>query len=305
MIIEDLTDARILVELQRRSSYAEAARCLKLPPATLSRRVMQMEDRAGVLLFKRSTRAVSITDAGRLAAQRAERILAEAAAADDAIEHLRDAPSGEVRVSVPVILGQTLLAPVAAEYLSLYPDCQLTLDLADQPVGLIEDAVDVVIRVGPIRDEGLLAKPLGYAVASLFQRAGAAFKPEAAADLAKCDLALLHAGPFAEPHLPLINDAGKQHFEPVTPRLVSMNPWLLMELALASDTVVVLPDIVAQVAVHAGALQRVLPDHPVRREKIQLAFASRRLLRPSIRAFIDLAAKRLPKALGGAQPSGP
>ncbi len=297
MIIDDLTDARILVELRRRLSYAGAARALKLPAATISRRVMKMEERANILLFERSTRAVSITDAGQLAAQHAERILNEAEAVDHSIEGLRTKPVGVVRLSSPVIFGQAILGLVTAEFLQKYPDCRLDIELTDHQVDLIEDSIDVAIRVGPIVDESLRAKPLGTVYASLYRRATGKPAQVTIENLDCFALGLLHADSSPMAQLKLVSDNDIEHSIPVKPHLVCLNPWLLMEAALNQDLIVVLPNIVAEKNVEKGLLERVLPDTHVRRVPIQLVFPSRRLMRPALRRFIDLAAEVIPEML--------
>ena len=102
---------------------------------------------------------------------------------------------------------------------------------------------------------------------------------------------LLHAGTGSAPQLSLTTNDGSEHTLAVSPKLICLNPWLLMETALNTDTVVVLPNIVTAENVSNGKLERLLPDMHVRRVPIQLAFPSRRLMRPAVRAFIDLAAQ--------------
>ncbi|MEM9357197.1 MAG: LysR substrate-binding domain-containing protein [Pseudomonadota bacterium] len=309
MILEDIIDAQILVELRRRLSYVEAARILNLPPATLSRRVIKIEERAGVKFFERSTRSVSITDAGVVAAKHAERLLEEAQAIDHSIEGLRDRPVGVVRVSAPVIFGQAAFGPIVSQFLGDYPDCRLHVDLTNRQIDMIEEGIDVVIRVGPVIDEKLLTRPLGSVYAGLYRRTQTALSsaqwPDSADALGAFALGILHGGAGSSPVLQLTRSDSSTEDITVDPRLVCLNPWLLLETALAADMVVVLPNIVARDAVQSGKLVRVLPDVNIRNAvPIQLAFPSRRLMRPAVRAFIDLAAKLVPKALDKMKNSG-
>lgn len=125
MIIEDLADARILVELHNRLSFVEAAKALAMPPATVSRRLMRIEARAGLRLFDRTTRSVKPTEAGVLAVNHAARMISEVDAAERSLSLMRDAPVGTVRITTPSIFGQALLAPVVASFLDACPDCDL------------------------------------------------------------------------------------------------------------------------------------------------------------------------------------
>ena len=301
MILADFTDARILVELRDCLSFAEVARRLHLPPATVSRRVMRMETRAGLRLFDRTTRSVNVTEAGDIAAGHAEQIIAEAGAVDLSFERMRDTPAGTVRLSTPVIFGQAILGPIATEFLRAYPSCDLSVDLSDRHVDLIEENYDVTVRVGPPNDEALVVRSLGTVCAGLYRSrgglAGRSAAPTTPEDLPAVPMGLLHGGTGRQPELTLVSATGDTRRVLVKPRLVCLNPWLLREAALSSDLVVVLPDIIAKTDVEDGRLQRVLPGWLARRVPVHLAFTSRRLVRPAVRAFIDLASERIRHAL--------
>lgn len=296
MILSDLTDARILTTLRGTGSFAGTARALRLPTTTVSRRIAKMEERAGLRLFERSTRQVCITEAGEVAADHAAQMLQEAEAAELSIDHLRGAPAGRVALSTPVIFGQALLASVASGFLQAYPDCTLEIDLSDRHVDLIEERFDVVIRVGPPENDEIIVKPLGVVYANLY-RAADLPAPEDPASLAKLPIGVLHAGFGPSPTLQLTSAQGRDTTLRVSPALVTMNPWLLREAALNSEMVVVLPDIVAAPAVEEGRLHRVLPDWHARRAPVHLAFTSRRLMRPAVRAFVDYAFEAIPPKL--------
>ena len=299
MILADFTDARILVELREHLNFAQAARRLGLPPATVSRRLMRMEARAGLRLFDRTTRSVNVTEAGTLAAAHAEQIIAEAEAVDLSFERMRDTPAGTVRLSTPVIFGQAILGPIVTGFLRAYPLCDLAVDLSDRHVDLIEETYDVAIRVGPPSDETLVARALGTVCAGLYRAVSASGAPAPSTPecLQLMPMGLLHSGEGRQPELTLLSVTGETCRLAVRPKLVCLNPWLLRQAALASDFVVVLPNIIGDPDVEAGRLERVLPEWLVRRVPVHLAFTSRRLVRPAVRAFIDFAAERIPQAL--------
>ncbi|MGP1397101.1 MAG: LysR substrate-binding domain-containing protein [Inquilinaceae bacterium] len=305
MIIQDLSDARILVELRDRLNFAEVARTLRIPAATVSRRLMRMETRAGVRLFDRTTRSVSATEAGRLAAGHAEKMLGEAEAVDLSLDTMRKTPVGTVRATTPVIFGQALLGPVVVAFLKAYPACDLAIDLSDRHADLVEENYDVAIRIGPPGDESLVVKPLGLVEAGLYRSPAMGPASATIADpeaLARAPVGLLHGGEGAKPMLKLTSANGHEACVPLTPRLVCMNPWLLRDVAVSSDLVVVLPGIIGDPAVRAGDLERVLPGWFARRVPIHLAFTSRRLIRPAVRSFVDLAARAIPDLLKSAEP---
>ncbi|MFQ6547460.1 LysR substrate-binding domain-containing protein [Aestuariibius sp. 2305UL40-4] len=296
MIIGDLIDARILTELRNRGSFNGAARALRLPTTTVSRRIAKMEERAGLRLFDRTSRSVRITEAGIVAAGHATEMLTQAEAADLSIDNLRERPAGLITISTPVIFGQASLGPIMTGFLRRYPECAFSVDLCDRHVDLVEECVDVAIRIGPPEDDEIIIKPLGVVFAYLY-RSAAHPAPEDADQLGGLPIGLLHPGFGQAPSLVLTSATGHERDIPVAPRLVAMNPWLLQEAALDSDLVVVLPEIVAREAVADGRLRRVLPGWWVRRAPVNLAFTSRRLMRPAVRAFVDYAAEEVPQRL--------
>ncbi|MEM9761417.1 MAG: LysR substrate-binding domain-containing protein [Pseudomonadota bacterium] len=293
MVIEDLADARILVEVSAKLSFVEAARALGMPPATVSRRLMRMEERAGLRLFERTTRSVSTTEAGALLTDHAARMLAEAEASELSLSSMRDEAVGAVRITAPTIFGQALLGPVVAAFLNAQPRCSLHVDLADRQVGLAEEGFDAAIRVGPVVDEYLVARPLGFVRARLYRRAGAGDVD--LEDLAGAPLAMLHQGD--RPELPLTSPEGSIRTFGVGPRLVCMNPWLLRHTTLSSDLISVLPDIVAEDDLREGRLRTVLDGWLAREVPVNLVYRSQGLMRPAVREFIEVAALTVPRLL--------
>lgn len=262
-----------------------------------------MEGRAGLLLFERSTRAVSIAAAGELAEIHAERIIAEVKAAESSIEGLRGSATGTVRLTTPVMFGQALLGPPAGAFVERFPACDLAVELTDRQLDLIADGYDVAIRVGPVVDESLKSRLLGHGRASLYRRKGSnshgVALPANPHQLTDHPLALLHPGPGPKPSLSLTSSETAEVLSlAVEPRLVCMNPWLPLQASLVSDIVVVLPDIVAKQPLAAGKLETVLPGWFDRQVPINIVFPSRRLLRPAVRSFIDLAIEMIPPSLG-------
>lgn len=295
MIFQDIADARILVELHNRLSFAEAAKMLGIPPATVSRRLMRMESRAGLRLFDRTTRSVCPTEAGALAVNHAARMISECEAADLSLASMRDAPVGTVRITTPSIFGQALLGPVVTEFLDEYVHCGLQIDLSDAQTSLLEDGYDAAIRIGPVVDEFLIARPVGQVRAALYRRAVA---PDLSfEDLQDSPLALLHRGQKPEPSLQLTSVQGETRLITVKPRLVCMNPWLLLEAAVRTDAVAVLPELIAAPEVRLGRLKRVTPGWFARQVPVNVIYPSQRIMRPSVRAFVDIAVDRIPRLI--------
>ncbi|QLC24867.1 LysR family transcriptional regulator [Parasphingopyxis algicola] len=299
-MIEDLVDARIIVELHNRLSFSEAASALGIPAATVSRRIMRMEQRAGLKLFDRTTRAVAPTDAGLLAFDHATRMLTEHEGFEVSLASMRENVIGTVRVTTPTIFGQALLGEVVAGFLNEHARCDLKIDLLDRPVNLVEEPYDVAIRIGPIVDDGLIARPVGTVRAGLYRCAKAA--DIAIDELGHVPMGLLHDAGKTPPLLPLVSQNGEETVIcAANARLICMNPWLLLDAASSTNLVVVLPEIIAAPALREGRLQRILPTWFARQVPVHLVFAQDRQMRPAVRAFIEAATQSIPMAIANAE----
>jgi DNA-binding transcriptional LysR family regulator len=141
--------------------FAPAARKLKLSPSAVTRLVAALEDRLGARLLQRTTRSVTLTDAGTRYLERARRILADVEEAERAAESERTRPSGRLVVSAPLGFGRLHVSPVMTAYLKRYGDVSGELRLEDRMVSLVEDGVDLSVRIGELADSSLVARQVG------------------------------------------------------------------------------------------------------------------------------------------------
>ncbi|MBM7068922.1 LysR substrate-binding domain-containing protein [Actibacterium sp. 188UL27-1] len=297
-MFETLSDARLLVVAGESPSFAEAGRRLAMPPATVTRRIAAMEAAAGLKLFERSTRAVRPTEVGETLIAHARRLIDEAESAAMSIETLRDTPRGWIRVTAPVILGQSLLGDVIGGFLAQNPDCDVFLDLSNERTDLISDGFDLAIRFGPVGAGDLIARKLGTASAALYRGTASRQTPLAGLDdLKGLPVGLLRRADRDGRVIRLTDAAGTMHDLHVAPRLITLDPLVLCDVALVNDLVVALPRMVAYPHVIAGRLRCELPEYSVQRSDVSAVFPSRRLMRPAVRAFIDHVASELPDKL--------
>ncbi|KAG0775019.1 hypothetical protein G6F22_013618 [Rhizopus arrhizus] len=141
-------------------SFAAAADKMGQARSVVTRQIAYLEQKYGVRLLNRTTRKLSMTDAGRAFYDRVRPILAEVADLELSLQAEGQRPSGRLRVSAPVSFGILHLGPAIAEYLQRYPDVVIDLDLNDRVVDLVEDGYDVAVRIGPLLDSSLVARPL-------------------------------------------------------------------------------------------------------------------------------------------------
>ena len=142
-------------------SFSGAARRLNRSPTAVTRAVADLEARLGVRLLNRTTRAVSLTDAGERFLGGARRVLADLAEIEQAAAGQGLAPRGELAVTAPILFGRLHVLPIVTEFLKQFPDVSVRLMLLDRPVDLIEERLDAAIRIGPLADSSAIATRLG------------------------------------------------------------------------------------------------------------------------------------------------
>lgn len=155
-------DLAVFVAVVEGGGFAEAGRRLGVAPSTLSRTVTRLEELLHVSLLRRSTRAIELTPEGRQLLQSAQEIVRQTEALADLAQGSRT-PRGPLRVNAPVPFVLHVIAPRLAEFHARHPLVEVTLDMTDRTVDLIESRADIAIRFGPLADSDLLHRPLGRA----------------------------------------------------------------------------------------------------------------------------------------------
>src|SRR6187397_2785086 len=158
----DRTDAiAVFIAVTDQGSFAAAARRLGRSPASVTRAVADLEARVGVRLLNRTTRAVSLTDAGERFLGGARRVLADLTEIEQAAAGRGSVPRGELSITAPILFGRLHVLPIVNEFLRQFPDVTARLMLLDRPVDLIEERLDAAIRIGPLADSSAIATRLG------------------------------------------------------------------------------------------------------------------------------------------------
>ncbi|WP_170942293.1 LysR family transcriptional regulator, partial [Noviherbaspirillum denitrificans] len=161
--MEDLNDLYFFASVVRHNGFSAAARAIGIEKTRLSRRVADLEKRLGVRLLQRSTRRIALTAAGERFYLQCLAAVEGAQAAYESVAELRKEPSGSVRVSCPVVLAQSYLAPILPGYLASHPKVNVVIDASDRDVNLIDERFDLALRAMPYIEEtaGLVARTLG------------------------------------------------------------------------------------------------------------------------------------------------
>src|ERR1019366_6177183 len=132
--------------------FAPAARKLGLSPSGVTRLIAALEERLGARLLQRTTRSVALTDVGARYLERGRAILADVDEAEESVQDERSRPSGRLAVSAPIGFGRLHVSPVMSEYLKRYPEVSCELRLSDRVINLVEDGVDLAVRIGHLAD---------------------------------------------------------------------------------------------------------------------------------------------------------
>ncbi|HDR9481146.1 LysR family transcriptional regulator [Burkholderia aenigmatica] len=290
----DFESIRIFLRVVERGNFTAAATHLDMPLSRVSRKVKQLEDELGVQLLYRTTRRVSVTEAGRDYYERclrAEDILLDA---DRQARSLRTAPEGTLRVLVPYSIGLFELEPTLAEFRRRYPLVQLVLIYDNNPLDLVEHGFDVALRAGVLTDSSYIARSLGWSQAKLaanpayLDRAG---RPATPQDLAQHDL-LLVGRDAPSLTLRLTNAAGDVADVPVRPVLITNESVTVLRQAASGGGIALVSTHYTARRLERNELEIVLPDwHRADDVELHVLYPRRATLDSKVRAFVDFLAE--------------
>jgi len=286
----DLNDLFYFAKVIEAGGFTAAARLLGVPKSRLSRRVAELEERLNARLLQRTTRKLQLTAVGERYLRHCQAMLLEADLAGEVVASATSEPSGPLRVSSPVGLASQFLTPLVREFLLRYPQVQLELLLVNRRVDLINEGIDVALRVREADDEepNLVTKRLREAHTEVVaSRAFAdAHKVNHPRDL--LTLPFLGAlGPDRLARTRLYNNEGERFDLALSARLGVEDFSMRKEVAMAGLGFTVLPMMYCETELLSGALVRLLPDWHCPPAWLQAAYPHRRGVLPAVRAWLD------------------
>jgi DNA-binding transcriptional LysR family regulator len=269
--------------------FAPAARKLSLSPSGVTRLIAALEERLGARLLQRTTRSVALTDAGARYLERAKRILADVEEAEASVQDERTRPSGRLVVSAPVGFGRLHVSPVMSEYLKRHAEVSGELRLADRMINLVEDGVDLAVRIGHLADSSLVARHVGemrrIVVASpgYLKAHGEPKTPEAIAS----HQTIQFGAATAAPDWRFVRDGNEIRLTPV-PRLTTNSSDAAIQYAARGGGLTRVLAYQAADALKAGRLKILLTKFEQPPLPIHIVYPTSRLLSAKVRTFIDL-----------------
>ncbi|WP_243751309.1 LysR family transcriptional regulator [Paraburkholderia sp. BL10I2N1] len=282
-----------------RGSLSAAARELKIPVSTLTRKVADLEELLGTRLLIRTTRKLTLTDAGMSYVAAARRIL------DLVREQEREATGefatakGELVVTAPVQLGRLHILPVINQFLAQYPDITVRLLLSDRNLDLIDSHADLALRIGELADSSMIAtrigslRPIVCASPAFLANHAPPREPD---DLVKYSCVVFNS-PYLSPWRFRLPTTNKTYVLGVKPRLEVTSPDAAVSAAVDNAGITYVFEHDADEAIRNGQLEILLPQFEIEPVPVHLVHVSRNLMAIKLRHFIDFAAPKLRQSL--------
>jgi DNA-binding transcriptional LysR family regulator len=299
--MQDLNDLHYFARVVEAGGFAAAGRLLGIPKSRLSRRIAELEGRLGVRLLQRTTRKLALTEVGERYYQQCQAMLQAAEAADETVALLSAEPRGRLRLSCPIALVQTELTEMIPAFLAAYPQIRLELVMTNRRVDLVEEGIDVALRVRGSGDEdpSLVSRRLRPAAGALVMAASlrSQYKIRTPTDLAQLP-ALGALELDRRLHLQLSHADGRVENFVAEPRLAVEDFAMRKAAALRGLGFTMLPAPYCQDELANGSLVRLLPDWSLAVGHLQAVYPHRRGLLPAVRVLVDFLAQEFSREGG-------
>lgn len=288
-------DLRCFVQVVDQGSVTGAARALRLAPSAVSRRIKELEARLGTQLLMRTTRRMSLTDAGRSFHDRATRILADLDEAEAEVSDAQAALGGRLRVAAPATFGVAHLTPILIDFMREHPGVEVDIDFSDRLADLVAEGFDLAIRIGALRDSSLIARKIAdvadvvCAAPALIAEMG---RPERPEDLAAWP-ALCYTGSERPDIWRWRGPDGSSGAVQMQARMRANNGGVLRDAAIAGMGLTLAPSFIVWKAIERGQLVPLLTDHRWIELAIYSVYPPTRHLSARARAFIDFVRARI------------
>ena len=289
--MDRMTSMATFVKVVDAGGFAAAGRALNMSPSTVTAHIQSLEERLAARLLNRSTRNISLTEVGKAYYDRCQQILADADEADSIAQALQSTPRGKLRLNASVTIPP-LLAPVIAEFTSLYPEVSLSMTMSDRMVDLVEEGFDLAIRLLPVPDSSLILRRVG--TYRLIVTGAPEYLARRGTPLAPADL--VHHNCLSFSYSPWGSDwhftgpDGEQSVS-VSGNLESNSANALRFAAVQGQGLTMMPSFLIADEIRAGKLVPLLVDYSREEHSINAVYPHRHQLSAKVRSFLDLMTK--------------
>lgn len=285
---------KVFVAVVDNMGFAGAARKLGISPPAVTRAVSELEGHLGLRLLTRTTRTVRVTEAGERYAQDCRRIVADLLEADESVSGLHTAPRGRLTVTAPVLFGALHVTPIVTEYLTRYPQVSATCLFLDRVVNLLDEGVDVAVRIGELPDSTLQAVRVGQVRRVIC--ASPAYLAQHGTPLTPADLerhSIVSASSVTPAPEWKLAHRGQAHTVRLQPRMTTNTNDSAVVAALSGFGLTRLLSYQVTEHLRNGRLQTVLTDHEPEALPVHVVHREGRKAPKRVRAFLDLAIEQL------------
>lgn len=294
--METLSGMRIFVRVVETGSFSEAGRQLGVAPSSVSRQINDLEDSLGSVLFQRTTRKLSLTEAGELYYARVTGIVTEIDEAKLALSQLDGTPTGILRLNVPGSLSRRYMVPALIAFQEKYPGVEIVLLASDQVMDMIEHRIDLTIRLGSLNDSSLVARKIGSgrrvvcASTAYLQKAG---NPESPVALTEHNCLTFRSNPGSN-IWKFKNTKGITSEVRVSGNLYANDGESLVAAAIEGHGIILVPEWLVRCELREGLLQEILTNYSTSPKETPMyaLYPRQRHLPPKVRAFIDFIVER-------------
>lgn len=294
--MDRLEDLRLFTLVADTRSFTRAAEKLGLSKSAASRRVAELEARLGVRLLHRTTRSISLTQAGQGFFERVAQILADLDDAERSVTSELAAPRGTIKIAAPASFGMRHLGGAIAGFIETYPEVNIEMDVSDRFVDLVDEGYDLAVRIGQLKDSSLIARrvcPIRMVVCASPAYLARRGVPQTPDDLAGHDY-LIYTGRSQPGLLSFRKEPGSEEVRAVKVqgRLCINNGDMLREAAIAGLGIVDQPTFIVGEDLIAGRLRPLLLDYTLSPGALHCVYPANRHLSPKVRVFVDYLAAR-------------
>lgn len=296
--MDRLREMEVFVAVAEAGSLAKAGTHLRMSPPAVTRAVSALESRLGARVFNRTTRGLTITEVGQRFLESARRVLADLEAAEREAVGESSAPQGHLTVTAPVTLGRALLAPIVGSFLSEHPRITASVYLVDRVVNLVEEGIDIAVRIGELPDSNLVARSVGVVRRVLV--ASPRYLEQRGLPTSPKDLKLHSLIAFTG----LVRNrewrfgaGGRSSGVVLSPTFEINDAAAAIHAAQMGHGITVALSYMVQDGIRDGRLVSVLDDWISEVDPVNLVFLQSRLIAPKVRAFVDFVTPSLTKML--------
>jgi DNA-binding transcriptional LysR family regulator len=287
--MDTLDGMRTIVAAVETGSFTAAGERQGISKALVSKYVGQVEGQLGVRLFNRSTRRLSLTEEGQRYYDQAVPLLEEFSVMVDNVTGAQSSPRGLLRVSMPQTFGEMSLSPLIPKFLEAYPDLSLDLQLSDRMIDMLEEGIDVVIRIGGVDDSSLIARHIR--TLPLMLCASPAYIVEQGEPLSAEDIAqhtcIIDSNFRIGKQWPIIDPQGQTTSIDVSSNVAVNSPRAVKEIAIAGGGIGMIPRFIIESELQTGVLKEILPAYKTLEFGLFAIYPHRRYLSKKVRCFID------------------